>query len=98
MANKLTKREMVRDIFFLATDRQRTNNNLVSGLTLIDEVASNNYKWFIAQEWQMVNDNATRKDARKAIQRLICSTYNNVPETHRYSIKSAAHQFGFYTI
>lgn len=89
---------MVKDLLILATDGLKTFEDITYGLSLVDEIASNNYKWLIEETYQVVYDNTTRKEARQAVQKLIYATYNNAPASHHYSIWRAAHRFGFYTI
>ena len=50
---KATKLEMVKDIFFAATNGKRTLANFVDGQFLIEMIAKHNYKWAI-EDW--VND------------------------------------------
>ena len=80
---RLTKREMVKDIFFTATEGQRTTANFVQGMAVIDAIAENNYRWVIQRSWDLVQrDNWAKGMARIAsrvqLRGLVDSTTMNL--------------------
>lgn len=56
---RLTKEQMVKDIFFLATQGKRSTSNYVDGMWLIETIAKNNYAWAIKDWWNQVEENPT---------------------------------------
>lgn len=77
---KLTKIQMVKDIFFLATEGQRTADNYVQGMGLIEAVADHNYRDIIQMAWNKTTDVATAKAQMRTLSTL---TYYNLPLSHR---------------
>ena len=73
---KLTKMEMVKDVFFLATAGKRCLDDYVDGMWLIETIASNNYAWAIRDWWKQVDENPD--DVNKVFDEMIDMTYSNV--------------------
>lgn len=75
-----TKIEMVKDIFFLATEGMRTPANYPYGMWLIEMIADHNNKWFITKCWDDVINVPTsivKNAAHCALRSLIWATYGN---------------------
>ena len=105
---RLTKKEMVEDIFFTATDGQRTADNFVQGMAVIDAIAENNYRWLIQRSWdilhgKMYTDNrlSLRITARIQMHGLVDATTmnlrgRNLDHTGRsLAFRDYARTFGF---
>ena len=95
---RLTKKRMVQEIFFFATEGQRTGDNFAPGLFVIEAIAQNNYLSFIRERYDMlgkVNDKKTC--ARLQLRRLVDQTARNLGgETGRaVRFKDACGLFGF---
>ena len=73
MANKL---ELVKDVFFAATDGKRKPENYADGMWLIETIAANNYAWAVRNWWEAVNSGA--KTARRVFSEMVDSTEVNV--------------------
>lgn len=70
-----TKKEMVKDIFFLATEGRRTADNFVQGMSVIDAIAENNYWVTIQRAWERATGPST---AREKMHWLCHLTYWNL--------------------
>lgn len=101
---RLTKKQMVKEIFFEATIGQRSANNFVQGMGIIDAIAENNYRWVIQRAWDTVNGaniDYARLIARIQMHGLVDSTRmnlkgRNLDETNRsLAFKADARVFGF---
>jgi hypothetical protein len=71
---KATKEELVKDVFYEATNGLRNRDNFIDGYTLIYAIAENNYKWAIKDWWQEVSDGA---DAREVLDKMFEQTLRN---------------------
>ena len=101
MKTNLTKQEMVKDIFFAATDGKRNTSNFVKGMWLIETIAKNNYKRTIETSWTELTEatvDTYRRVARHLLYKLVDCTWNNTwgvngpTETSR-EVKSAYRMF-----
>ena len=98
---RLTKKQMVKDIFFLATEGQRTIDNFVQGMGVIDAVAGRNYRTTIKDSWDEVNEAGDRDTARKVMHFLKNVTFMNLcgsdglPGSRSWAFRRDAEVFGF---
>lgn len=92
---RLTKVQMVKDIFFLATEGERTLDNYVSGMGIIEAVAGYNYRSFIQECWDKVNEAGDRATARKTMRTLATSTLYNLPVSNRQFFYADRRKFNF---
>ena len=80
---RITKREMVEEIFLLATKGKRSRDNFVDGQYLIDMVAEHNWAWAIKDWWNQIDlkaDNVRdifNKMCWQAISNLKGANYNH---------------------
>lgn len=106
MSKRLTKKEMVKDIFFTATEGKRTARNFVQGMGLVEAIADNNYLWVVRRAWDLVQRDAwasgmKRISACVQLRGLVDSTRmnllgRNLDETGRsLAFKADARVFGF---
>ena len=72
---RLTKEEMVRDIFFLATNGKRNRDNAVDGMHLVYMIAENNYRWAIKDWYDEVDANTD--NAAVIFKKMVDSTIRN---------------------
>lgn len=70
---RITKREMVKEMFLLATQGKRTRDNFADGQYLIDMVAEHNWAWLIKESWEQINlkENNVRSIFNKLCNRAI---------------------------
>ena len=100
-AMRLTKKQMVKDIFFLATNGQRTADNFVRGMGIIDAVADHNYRTTIQEAWDEVNEAGDRITARRVMHFLGNATSENLctasgfPGPRVWSFRDDMRKFGF---
>lgn len=88
-----TKQEMVKDIFFTATDGIRSTKNYPEGMWVIEMIAKNNRKDTIADLWQELderaNTGASRLDlystSRRLLAKLVDWTYINTSGVNGYT-------------
>ena len=73
---RITKREMVKDVFFLATQGKRTLQNFADGQYLIDMVAEHNYAWAIREWWNEVDKDSD--NAQDVFSRMVKRTIGNL--------------------
>lgn len=98
---RLTKKQMVKDIFFLATEGQRTSDNFVQGMGIIDAVADNNYRTTIQGAWEEVNEAGDRATARRVMHFLGNATSHNLcganglPGPRVWFFRKDMQKFGF---
>lgn len=100
MSKRLTKKQMVKDIFFLATEGQRTADNFVRGMGIIDAVADNNYRWVIQDAWDEVYKEGDRSTARRVMHYLGNATSMNLcgvngPTPRTWFFREDMRKFGF---
>jgi len=92
---RLTKKQMVKDIFFLATDGERTRDNFVQGMGIIDAVSNYNYRDSIKDAWDKVCEAGTKESAKRAMLTLTSLTYFNLPQSHRHWFRMDRIKFNF---
>lgn len=88
-----TKRTSVQDIFFAATCGMRTLDNFADAQMLMDEIASNNYKWAI-DSW-LEDYQSGKKSAEKVLNEMVEQTIRNLcdrnghPTTRSWKVEVA---------
>jgi len=98
---RLTKKEMVKDMFFLATDGLRTTANFVAGMGVIDAIAEHNYRTTIQEAWDEVSEAGDSKTAKMVMHFLRNITFNNLcgsdgfPHDRAWAFRRDACIFGF---
>ena len=80
---RLTKNQMVKDIFFLVTSGKRNLSNFTDGMWIIEIVAKNNYAWAIRDWWNQVDENPDR--AGEIWSKMIDMTYINTSGVNGYT-------------
>ena len=76
---RLTKKAMVKDIFFIATCGDRSANNWVEGMSVMEDVANHNYWETIKRAWdELATSDASRATARAIMRRLMDFTFVNL--------------------
>ena len=97
---RLTKKQMVKDIFFLATEGSRTLDNYVEGMDIIDAVAENNYRSTIQRAWDEVSESGDRATARRVMSSLGNITAINLggvngPTARTWAFRKDLRKFNF---
>lgn len=72
---RITKEQMVKDVFFLATAGKRSRDNFVDGMWLIETIAANNFAWAIRDWCNEVDKNP--EEASKVFDKMVDMTYIN---------------------
>ena len=78
---RMTKKQMVKDIFFAATQGQRTTDNFVQGMSVIEAIADNNYRRTIQGEWDWLAECeglSFTDNAKLSLRKLIRHTFDNL--------------------
>lgn len=71
-----TKLDLVKDVFFAATEGKRTPQNYPEGMFVIEQIAANNYKWAI-EDWHNQWESGT-KTANEILDKMADMTYINL--------------------
>jgi hypothetical protein len=93
---KMTKIEMVKDIFYEATKGKRCAANFIDGMFLIETIAKHNYKWAIERWWNEVNEGRIAYwTLNEMVTQTIHNTYNSncMPTPTTARVREAFHTF-----